>query len=139
MATFLAGYGVIQHFGLDPVDWWGYRQMEINAYGTIGQAVGFGMIVGSSLFLPLTSFLQAKSPFRKFVFLLSLLIMALGILYSGSRTPALAALFVSVVGLGAYILKNRNRQALKMAVSFAPGLVIKRLNRLRKPLREMPR
>ena len=113
MATAMAGYGVIQHFGLDPIDWWGYKQMTVNAYGTIGQAVGFGMILGSIIALVAVNFLQAEGLIKKCTLLLSLLIISLGILYSGSRAPALAALFVVLTGLAVYLFKNRTVSALK--------------------------
>jgi O-antigen ligase len=113
MATAMGAYGIVQHFGLDPVDWWGYSHMATNAYATIGQAVGFGMIVGSVVPLTVMTYLARSSILEKSLLLLAFFIMMLGILYSGSRLPFIGTLFVTATGLAVYFFRNRGLKAYK--------------------------
>lgn len=103
----LAAYGIVQHFGMDPIDWWGYPEMKTAAYGTIGQSVGYSTIVGA--FIPLAGFifLKQKEKIKIALSLIVLVTLLLGQMYSGSRTPvALAVLLTSVMAV-ALFLKDR--------------------------------
>ena len=103
----LAAYGIVQHFGMDPIDWWGYPEMKTAAYGTIGQSVGYSTIVGS--FIPLAGFifLKQKEKLKIVLSLVVLVTLLLGQMYSGSRTPvALAVLITSAMAV-ALFFKDR--------------------------------
>ncbi len=83
----VACYGVVQHFGLDPVGWWGYKEFHIRAYSTLGNPIQFGMFVGTVSFLALINFFNAKKPASLFITLILWLITVMGTLLSGSRAP----------------------------------------------------
>jgi O-antigen ligase len=112
---FLGGYGVIQHFGGDWVDWWGYRQMHLNAYGTIGQAVGFASILGTLLPISVAAYLGTKNKGLRIVLLAVVFVVIMGIMYSGSRMPTVVSLGFSILIPLVYAIKNRTKTELKKA------------------------
>lgn len=87
MALIMSIYGIIQHFGGDPINWWAYSAMNTRALSTMGQSVGYGTVVGCCL--PLCfAFLITSVSRSQFVFWASAWFsMCLGVLYSGSRLP----------------------------------------------------
>jgi hypothetical protein len=104
----LACYGIVQHFGMDAIDWWGYPEMRTAAYGTIGQSVGYSTIVGA--FIPLAAFifLKQKEKSKIVLSLIVLVVLLIGQMYSGSRTPvALSVLIASTMAL-ALFFKDRS-------------------------------
>lgn len=105
----LAAYGVVQHFGLDPVDWWGYSQMKVAAYGTIGQAVGFGSILGALICLAIVSYFQVKKKWQAGALLLMIMAFFLAVMYSGSRGPALGSAIVALACIAIATIKLRSR------------------------------
>ncbi len=112
-ALALSVYGIVQHFGYDPVDWWGYSQMHLNAYATIGQAVGFATIVGCLLPLMTVIFLVQQKTSRLMVCAATLFLMVLGMMYSGSRTPVTLAL-AAILGLTViYFFKSDDKKRVK--------------------------
>lgn len=117
----LALYGIVQHFGMDPIDWWGYPEMRTAAYGTIGQSVGYSTIVGA--FIPLAGFIFLKQK-EKLKIALSLTVLTtllLGQMYSGSRTPvALAVLITTAMAL---ILFFKDRSIKKNLIIYLITLV----------------
>lgn len=91
--TFLMSvYGIVQHFGGDPINWWVYTAMRERALSTMGQSVGYGTVLGCCLPLCFAFFVTAqerkKIIFWGFVFTC----MNLGLLYSGSRLPIMGYL-----------------------------------------------
>ena len=104
----LAAYGIVQHFGMDPIDWWGYSEMRTAAYGTIGQSVGYSTIVGT--FIPLATFifLKQKEKSKILISLILLVTLLLGQMYSGSRTPVALAVLISSVMAVVLFLKDRS-------------------------------
>ncbi len=113
-AFLLAVYGVIQHFGYDPVDWWGYRQMHLNAYGTIGQSVGFASILGTLLPLAIVYYLGAENINIKRLLLFIIFIILMGIMYSGSRAPMAISLGIVLVLSFIFWYKNKTKSGLKI-------------------------
>jgi O-antigen ligase len=111
----LAGYGIVQHFGGDPVDWWGYRQWNLNAYGTIGQAVGFASILGALMPLAITGYFSAGTKTKRNALLIITFVIVLGLMYSGSRMPTLVSLGLIALTAAAYLFKFRSKESLKKA------------------------
>ncbi len=111
----LASYGIVQHFGGDPVDWWGYRLMHLNAYGTIGQAVGFASILGTLLPLSITSYLTVKDKGLRYLLLAVCFLIVLAIMYSGSRMPTLVSLGFAFMIVLLFVVKNRAKPDFKKA------------------------
>lgn len=99
-AFLMSLYGILQHFGGDPIKWWVYSAMEERALSTMGQSVGYGTVVGCCLPLCFAFFIAAEN--RKKAILWSILFtcMNLGILYSGSRLPILAYFLTMIIFLG---------------------------------------
>lgn len=125
LASFaLAGYGIVQHFGGDPIDWWGYRQMHLNAYGTIGQAVGYASILGTLLPLSVAGYLAAKDKIAKIALLISSFVVVLGLMYSGSRTPTVVSLAFSLFSLLIYVLKFRKKENFKKAALLLGAIIL---------------
>lgn len=121
-ALALSIYGIVQHFGYDPVDWWGYSQMHLNAYATIGQAVGFASIVGCLLPLMAVIFLVQQKTSRFMIAAFILFVMTLGMMYSGSRTPVTLAL-AAVIGLAViYFFKSGDENRVKKIVTLLLAL-----------------
>lgn len=117
----LAVYGIVQHFGMDPIDWWGYPEMRTAAYGTIGQSVGYSTIVGA--FIPLAAFifLKQKETMKVVLSLVVLVTLLIGQMYSGSRTPvALAVLITSAMAL---VLFFKDRSIKKNLIIYFIALV----------------
>ncbi len=114
----LATYGVIQHYGHDPVDWWGYSQMRSNAYGAIGQAVGFATILGAIFPLILMRYLTLTKKSSKNISLFLLLIFLLGIMFSGSRMPMVLTLALSILVCIVYWYKIRNKEATRKVLGY---------------------
>jgi O-antigen ligase len=123
-AVLLAGYGVVQHFGGDPVDWWGYRQWNLNAYGTIGQAVGFASILGTLLPLAVTAYFAAKKKGLRKLLLVSSFTILLGLMYSGSRMPTIVTLAVAGLTVAIYLFKFRTKEALKKSAWLIAALLL---------------
>lgn len=118
----LSVYGIVQHFGYDPVDWWGYSQMHLNAYGTIGQSVGFATIIGCLLPLMTTHLLLQQKTGRFIITAVILSVMTLGMMYSGSRTPVTLAL-LAILGLTIiYFFKSGDGARLKKLVTVVLAL-----------------
>lgn len=120
----LAGYGVVQHFGYDPVDWWGYSRMHLNAYGTIGQAVAFATILGTIFPLILMLYLNQKDNFLKNTLLVILFVVLLGIMYSGSRMPMVVTIALALLISIVYFIKIRTKEAAITAGKFVIILLL---------------
>ena len=83
-------YGIIQHFGGDPINWWVYDAMTSRALSTMGQSVGYGTVLGCCLPLCFAFLVSSKTPKSFWFWLTAWTSMNLGILYSGSRLPIFA-------------------------------------------------
>ena len=108
----LAAYGIVQHFGIDPIDWWGYADMRTAAYATLGQPVAFATMVGVSIPLMAAIFYCQKNFSKSFISGTALFVLILGQLYSGSRAPVLvSAVAILVVGIfGLKTIKNSKKK-----------------------------
>jgi hypothetical protein len=89
--TFLMSlYGIVQHFGGDPIKWWVYGAMEERALSTMGQSVGYGTVLGCCLPLCFAFLITSTQRKKAILWAIAFTCMNLGILYSGSRLPILA-------------------------------------------------
>jgi len=93
-------YGILQHFGGDPINWWVYGAMETRALSTMGQSVGYGTVLGCCLPLCFTFFITAQNRKKALLWTIPFICMNLGILYSGSRLPIFAYFIVMAIFLG---------------------------------------
>lgn len=109
----LSLYGIIQHFGYDPISWWGYPQMHLNAYATIGQAVGYATIIGCLMPLMIVSLLHRRHLSHFIIGSVLLFIILMGILYSGSRTPTILGYSSALFVMALFLLKNRTSAVLR--------------------------
>lgn len=101
ICTFLMSlYGILQHFGGDPINWWVYSAMEWRALSTMGQSVGYGTVLGVCLPLCFGFFITAKDKGDAVLWSIPFVCMNLGILYSGSRLPILGYFVTMVIFLG---------------------------------------
>lgn len=87
MALIMSIYGIIQHFGGDPINWWAYSAMNTRALSTMGQSVGYGTVVGCCLPLCFAFLITSVSRSQFLFWSVAWLAMCLGVLYSGSRLP----------------------------------------------------
>ncbi|MGZ3725062.1 MAG: O-antigen ligase family protein [Pseudobdellovibrio sp.] len=125
LSTFIgAAYGIVQHYGYDPVDWWGYSQMRSNAYGAIGQAVGYATILGSVFPLILMLYLAEKTKALRNILLLVVLAVLLGIMFSGSRMPMVLAIALSILVCAVYLFKVRTKDATKKVIGYLVVLAL---------------
>lgn len=101
ICTFLMSiYGIIQHFGGDPIKWWVYGAMEWRALSTMGQSVGYGTVVGCTLPLCFAFLITAKTRNKVIWWMFAFSVMNLGILYSGSRLPILGYFATMLIFFG---------------------------------------
>lgn len=101
ICTFIMSlYGILQHFGGDPIKWWVYSAMEWRALSTMGQSVGYGTVVGCVLPLCFAFFITAKTRGKMIWWMVAFTAMNLGILYSGSRLPILGFFATMIIFLG---------------------------------------
>lgn len=106
--TFLMSiYGIIQHFGGDPINWWVYGAMEQRALSTMGQSVGYGTVVGCCLPLCFAFFITAQNRKSALWWALAFTCMNLGILYSGSRLPIFGYFVTMIIFLGFLLIFKR--------------------------------
>jgi len=86
-AFLMSIYGIIQHFGGDPINWWVYTEMTTRALSTMGQSVGYGTVLGCCL--PICfAYALTTDHLKKFIaWSVVWLSLNIGILYSGSRIP----------------------------------------------------
>ncbi|MES2803310.1 MAG: O-antigen ligase family protein [Bdellovibrionota bacterium] len=99
-AFLMSLYGILQHFGGDPIKWWVYASMEERALSTMGQSVGYGTVLGCCLPLCFAFFITSQNRKKAILWAIPFICMNLGILYSGSRLPILAYFIVMVIFLG---------------------------------------
>lgn len=97
-------YGIIQHFGGDPINWWVYNSMRERALSTMGQSVGYGTVLGCCLPLCFAFFITATGRKQAMWWSVAFLSMNLGILYSGSRLPILAYFATMLIFLGVLLV-----------------------------------
>ena len=121
--TFLMSlYGILQHFGGDPIKWWVYDEMESRALSTMGQAVGFGTVVGCCLPLAFAFFITATKRNSAIWWGFAFTCMNFGLLYSGSRLPILAFYCTMVIFAGFLAVYKHKLPTVKwgrIAVAFA--------------------
>lgn len=98
-AFLMSLYGILQHFGGDPINWWVYSAMRERALSTMGQSVGYGTVLGCCLPLAFAFFITAKDKTKAILWTIPFICMNLGILYSGSRLPILAYFLTMVIFL----------------------------------------
>jgi len=96
-AFLMSVYGIIQHFGGDPINWWVYDLMTSRALSTMGQSVGYGTVLGCCLPLCFAFLITSKTDKSFWFWLVTWTSMNLGILYSGSRLPILAFFITMVI------------------------------------------
>ncbi|AZZ36580.1 hypothetical protein CIK05_07185 [Bdellovibrio sp. qaytius] len=107
-AFLMSLYGILQHFGGDPIHWWVYASMEERALSTMGQSVGYGTVLGCCLPLCFAFFITTENRKKAMLWAIPFICMNLGILYSGSRLPILAYFIVMTIFLGFLaIFKNK--------------------------------
>jgi len=95
-AFLMSIYGIIQHFGGDPINWWVYDAMTSRALSTMGQSVGYGTVLGCCLPLCFAFLISSKDNKSFWFWLTAWTSMNLGILYSGSRLP-IFAFFITMI------------------------------------------
>jgi O-antigen ligase len=106
--TFLMSlYGILQHFGGDPINWWVYNLMEERALSTMGQSVGYGTVLGCCLPLCFTFFITAQERKKVIQWAIAFTCMNLGILYSGSRLPIFGYFITMAIFLGVLLIFKR--------------------------------
>ena len=120
MAFIMAIYGIIQHFGGDPINWWAYSAMNTRALSTMGQSVGYGTVVGCCL--PLCfAFLITSGSRNQFIFwACAWFSMCLGVLYSGSRLPIFGfyiTMLIFLIVLGVFYKKIKFINYKKILIS----------------------
>lgn len=121
-AFLMSIYGIIQHFGGDPINWWVYDGMTTRALSTMGQAVGYGTVVGCCLPLCFAFFITSPSRKKAILWALAFTCMNLGILYSGSRLPILGFYATMIIFLGFLIVFKRKLPTIswkRIAVAYA--------------------
>ncbi len=121
-AFLMSLYGILQHFGGDPIKWWVYASMEERALSTMGQSVGYGTVLGCCLPLCFAFFITAQNRKKAILWAITFICMNLGILYSGSRLPILAYFLVMVIFLGFLAIFKRKLAAIswkRIAIAYA--------------------
>lgn len=121
-AFLMSLYGILQHFGGDPIKWWVYSSMEERALSTMGQSVGYGTVLGCCLPLCFAFFITAHNRKKAILWAITFICMNLGILYSGSRLPILAYFLVMVIFLGFLAIFKRKLAAVswkRIAIAYA--------------------
>lgn len=99
--TFLMSlYGIVQHFGGDPINWWVYSEMRTRALSTMGQSVGYGTVMGCSLPLAFAFLINSENRQKTILWSVVWACMNLGILYSGSRLPIFGYFTVMIIFFG---------------------------------------
>lgn len=126
MAFVMSIYGIIQHFGGDPINWWVYNEMTTRALSTMGQSVGYGTVLGCCLPLCFVFFIISKKIGQSLFWGAAWLSLNLGILYSGSRLPILGYFVTMAIFLG-FLAIFRKRFAIlnwkKIIIAFSLVLV----------------
>lgn len=107
-AFLMSIYGVIQHFGGDPINWWVYNEMHLRALSTMGQSVGYGTVLGCCLPLCFAFLINSTTTKRYIFWIVAFIFLNMGILYSGSRLPIFGYFVVMLIYL-AFILIFRKR------------------------------
>lgn len=121
-AFLMSLYGILQHFGGDPINWWVYGAMEIRALSTMGQSVGYGTVLGCCLPLCFAFFITAQNRKKAILWTIPFICMNLGILYSGSRLPIFAYFIVMAIFLGFLAIFKRKLPTIswkRIAVAYA--------------------
>lgn len=121
-AFLMSIYGIIQHFGGDPIKWWVYDGMETRALSTMGQAVGYGTVVGCCLPLCFAFFITTTKRKSAIFWALAFVCMNLGILYSGSRLPILGYFATMIIFLGFLLVFKRKLPTVswkRIAIAYA--------------------
>lgn len=121
-AFLMSIYGIIQHFGGDPIKWWVYDGMETRALSTMGQAVGYGTVVGCCLPLCFAFFITTPSRRKAIFWAIAFTCMNFGILYSGSRLPILGFYATMIIFLGFIAIFKRKLPTVswkRIAVAYA--------------------
>ncbi len=106
-AFLMSLYGILQHFGGDPINWWVYSAMRERALSTMGQSVGYGTVLGCCLPLCFAFLITAKDRLKAVLWSFAFVCMNLGILYSGSRLPILAYFLTMAIFLGFLLIFKR--------------------------------
>lgn len=106
-AFLMSLYGILQHFGGDPIKWWVYSAMEQRALSTMGQSVGYGTVLGTCLPLCFAFFITAQERKKAIWWSIPFVCMNLGILYSGSRLPILGYFITMAIFLGFLLIFKR--------------------------------
>ena len=121
-AFLMSLYGILQHFGGDPIKWWVYASMEERALSTMGQSVGYGTVLGCCLPLCFAFFITSANRKKAILWAIAFICMNLGILYSGSRLPILAYFLVMIIFLGFLAIFKRKLAAIswkRIAIAYA--------------------
>lgn len=112
-AFLMSVYGVIQHFGGDPINWWVYNEMHLRALSTMGQSVGYGTVLGCCLPLCFAFLINSETTKRYIMWLVAFVFMNMGILYSGSRLPIFGYFVVMLIYLGFMAIFRKKLSFLK--------------------------
>ncbi|MFN3453733.1 MAG: O-antigen ligase family protein [Pseudobdellovibrio sp.] len=124
-AFIMSIYGVIQHFGGDPINWWVYNEMEYRALSTMGQPVGFGTVVGCCLPLCFVFLINAKDRKGLIFWIIAFVTMNMGLMYSGSRLPIFGYFIVMFIYLGFLLIFRKKLHFLNWKkVGLAYALVV---------------
>ncbi len=121
-AFLMSIYGIVQHFGGDPINWWVYSAMRERALSTMGQSVGYGTVLGCCLPLTFAFFITAKDRLKAILWSIAFICMNLGILYSGSRLPILAYFLTMLIFLVFLFIFKRKLPSVswkRIAVAYA--------------------
>lgn len=111
-AFLMSLYGILQHFGGDPIKWWVYSAMEERALSTMGQSVGYGTVLGCCLPLCFAYLITAGTRNKIIWWSVAFACMNLGILYSGSRLPILGYFITMAIFLVFLLIFKRKLPAI---------------------------
>lgn len=111
-AFLMSLYGILQHFGGDPINWWVYTAMKSRALSTMGQSVGFGTVMGCCLPLAFAFLINSENK-KLYIWSFVWACMNLGLYYSGSRLPIFGFYTVMIIFLGVLVVFRKKLTFLK--------------------------
>ena len=120
LGIFESAYGLIQHFGLDPINW---RNPYSPIIGTFGNPNYMSAFLGITSIVSLYFFTKSERIFLRFAALLQI-IVAVWLIQSSSSSQGLLAIFV---GMGLYTLSliDKNKIARISGITlFFTGLIL---------------
>lgn len=126
IAAIMAGYGVLQHFGLDFRTWEKTGPFEVfRSFGTIGNPLGFSAYLALSLPLSLYKVIEEKSKEDKFLFFAIAATIIAGIFFSFSRAGWIAVVVSMLAFIPAMLLDiDRSKRWLILGAGLAAFIAI---------------